>query len=184
MLIIMLDLSLKDSQKEVLQRLITLFKNAALDEDEITDYIQAFSAYLSKKDSAYYYNYSFLVQQNCGFKDFLKKAVVKEKVLKDFFKKLKRLPQLKSMLGRIGSVDHPIEVSMNDFWKIDTQSEACSLVEDFSIGGAVCGESGDIITLRCGDRTFSFSPAVDDKYLEQIAEMLRNDAAGRGDHDE
>lgn len=179
----MLNPSLKDSQREVLQRLITLFKNAALDEDEVTDYIQAFSAYLSKKDNAYYYNYSFLVQQNCGFKDFLKKTVAKETVLKDFFKRLKRLPQLKPMLGRVGSVD-PIEVSMNNFWKIDTQSEACSLVEDFSIGGAVCGESGDIIMLRCGDSTFSFSPAVDDKYLEQIAEMLRNAAAGRGDHDE
>ena len=68
-----------------------------------------FSAYLSNKDSAYYYNYSFLVQQNYNFVDFLNKAVSKEKVLVDFFTRLKRLPQLKTMLGPVGGM----ELSLN-----------------------------------------------------------------------
>lgn len=170
------DTSRKDFQKKVLEQFIMSYKHSTFNEDEINNYIQAFSAYLSKKDSAYYYNYSFLVQQNCDFVEFLNRVVAKEKVLVDFFTRLKRLPQLRPMLGPGGGM----ELSLNNFWTIDTQSGICSLVEDFSIDGAVCGDSGDTIMVRYGDSTFSFSPAVDDKYLEQIAEALHNAACRMG----
>ena len=98
------DTSRKGVQKEMLERFIMSYEHAALDENEINNYIQAFSAYLSNKDSAYYYNYSFLVQQNYNFVDFLNKAVSKKKVLVDFFTRLKRLPQLKIMLGPVGGM--------------------------------------------------------------------------------
>lgn len=73
------DTSRKGVQKEMLERFIMSYEHAALDENEINNYIQAFSAYLSNKDSAYYYNYSFLVQQNYNFVDFLNKAVSKKR---------------------------------------------------------------------------------------------------------
>lgn len=170
------DTSRKGVQKEMLERFIMSYKHVALDENEISNYIQAFSAYLSNKDSAYYYNYSFLVQQNYNFVDFLNKAVSKEKVLVDFFTRLKRLPQLKTMLGPVGGM----ELSLNNFWTIDTQSGICSLVEDFSIDGAICGSSGDIIMMRYGDSTFGFPPTVNEKYLRQIAEALHNAACRTG----
>lgn len=179
----MFDPSINDGQKEMLERFIALSGNSTLSEDEITDYIQAFSTYLCKKDDAYYYNYSFLVQQNYEFKDFLNKAAVKEKVLVDFFNKLNQLSQFRLLLGCMGN-RNSIEISLNNFWKIDAVSEECSLIKDFSISGAICGQSADIIMVRYGEHTFSFSPAIDDKYLEQIVDVLLNAATGRGDHDE
>lgn len=179
----MFDPSIKDCQKEMLERFIALFRNSTLSEDEITNYIQVFSAYLCKKDDAYYYNYSFLVQQNNEFKDFLNKAAVKEKTLVAFFNKLKQLSQFKSLLGCKGSANS-IEISINNFWKIDVLSEKCSLIKDFSISGTICGESGDIIMVRYREHTFSFSPAIDYKYLEQIADILLNAAVEQGDHRE
>ena len=106
------DTSRKGVQKEMLERFIMSYKHAALDANEINNYIQAFFVYVSNKDSAYYYNYSFLVQQNYNFVDFLNKAVSKEKVLVDFFTRLKRLPQLKTMLGPVGGM----ELSLDNFW--------------------------------------------------------------------
>ena len=170
------DTSRRGVQKEMLEPFIMAYKHAALDENEMNKYIQAFSAYLSNKDSAYYYNYRFLVQQNYDFVDFLKKAVAKEKVLLDFFTRLKLLPQLKPLLGPGGGM----KLSLNNFWAIDTQSGICSLVEDFSIDGAVCGSSGDIITMRYGDSTFCFAPTVGDEYLKQIAAALNKAACSAG----
>lgn len=172
--------SRKDSQREVLERFIALYKSAAFHEDELTDYIQAFSAYLNLTDPAYYYNYSFLVQQTVEFRDFLTKAVAKERVLTDFFARLKRQPRFQSLLGGVGTAGS-IEVSLNNFWRIDPQSEACSLVEDFSIGGAVCAASGDRVMVRRGDSVFRFSPAVDERYLEQVAALLSGADSERGD---
>jgi len=175
--------SLKDTQRKALEHFITLSGNQRLNEGEINDYMKTFSAYLCKKDDAYYYNYSFLVQQNREFQEFLDKAAAKREVLTDFASKLKQVTQFKELMEH-GDSANSVEVYMNELWKIDAASEKCSLMEDFSVSGAVCGQSDDIITLRYKDRTFSFSPKVDVKYLEQIVAGLLNTAAGREDSNE
>lgn len=173
----------KDDQKETLERFIALSENSRLNESEITDYLQAFSTYLCKKDAAYYYNYSFLVQQNSEFQEFLNQAATKRTALVNFVVKMNQLTQFKTLLGYGGS-SNSVEVTMNNLWRIDAASGKCSLIEDFSVSGAACGQSGDIITLRYSDCTYSFPPTVDDQYLNQIVEILLNTAAEKGDTDE
>lgn len=179
----MFEPSVKYNHRETLEHFIPLSGSSLLNEGEITAYMQAFSDYLCKKDDAYYYNYSFLVQQNIEFQEFLYKAAAKREILANFAVRLKRIAQFEELL-KCGDSADSVKVSMNDLWKIDAESEKCSLVEDFSVSGAVCGQSDDITTLQYKDRTYSFSPNVDDKYLEQIVAVLLNTTAGQEDSDE
>lgn len=169
--------------REKMERFIPSSERPKLNENEIIDYVQAFSAYLCKKDGAYCYNYSFLVQQNREFLEFLEKADVKRTALIEFIDRLNQIEKLKALSGTGGSANS-MEVSMNDLWKIDAESGECSLIDDFSVSGAVCGSSSDMITLRYKGRASTLSPDIDQKYLEQIVEILLDTAAEREDNND
>ncbi len=157
----------KDGQKETLQRFLSPANNLAQNYTGISDYISALSTYLCKKDDAYHYNYSFLVRQNSEFREFLDKAAIKRNTLIDFTARLTHLAQFPVLTKQENSVDL-IVASLNDFWEVNVPAGDCFLSENFSISGATCMESSDIVTLRHSGHTVSFSPRINDDYLRQI----------------
>lgn len=64
-------------------------------EEDIENYISAFSFYLSLGDDAYHYHPDFLIWKHSNFKGFLQRARNKQSQLKEFVKRLKQCEKIK-----------------------------------------------------------------------------------------
>lgn len=173
----------KDNLNAILQHTFSLLDQSKLNYKEMVDYIEAFSAYLCKKDNSYHYNYNFLTWKNLEFQEFLNNAAAKRDTLTEFFSRLECFPQF-TMMTKQENETGPVVISLNNLWKITTAGGECVLVEDFDIEGAACKPSSDIITLWYGGHSSSFNPTVDEESLTQILENLMGYGLSQGDEHE
>ncbi len=138
-------------------------------EEDIENYILAFSFYLSAGDDAYRYHTAYLAQKHSSFRAFLRKAKEKQTRLDEFIVRLKQCEKIGQWReGNPTQVDE-MRVSIDDFCE-GSLSGDISLCKEASIEGAQWGEN--IVTVHFRKRTASFFYPVSDKDMERAVEIF------------
>ncbi len=138
-------------------------------EEDIENYISAFSFYLSLGDDAYHYHPDFLIWKHSNFKGFLQRARNKQSQLKEFVKRLKQCEKIKQWRLSNPQRAKKVRISIDNLFQSELSGEI-SFCDEVSIEGAEWGKN--IITVHFHERTVSFFCPAPDQDMERTVDIF------------
>lgn len=138
-------------------------------EEDIENYISAFSFYLSVGDDAYHYHPDFLIRKHSNFKGFLQRSRNKQSQLKEFAERLRQCEKVKQWRLSNPKQAKKVYISIDDLFQSNLSGEI-SFCDEVSIAGAEWGKN--IITVHFYEQTVSFFCPASDQSMERTVDIF------------
>lgn len=153
---------------------LTMLRNgkARREAEKGTKYIEAFSRYMCGRDSAYYYNMTYLIRQYEAFCAFLESARSKYNRLEGLYQKVLESSEIGSLMAECGVASKNIKLILNEFLELNMQGEI-KLYQPLSMAGGERKQRDDGLMIVCEKQCRSVPLSQGDTVvIRAITEML------------